>query len=157
MPLSVALRVGGLPIAAVVLSPAVALNIGIVRGTLMRKVALSLALLAAVSAATAWADDGVVRLDSPAALEHLRATNPAHYAQAMKILASANHLCRPAAAGIQKAQVPDTADASCAGSLLRASDPPKREVQFSLGHTRYAALVTVTDDPPRLMAASGQP
>jgi hypothetical protein len=41
--------------------------------------------------------------------------------------------------------------------ILRASNPPKREVRFSLDHTEYVALVALTDDPPRLMAASDPP
>jgi hypothetical protein len=116
----------------------------------MRKIAFALALTVAGSTG-AWADEEV-RLDSPAALEHLRSTNPAHYAQAVKILADANHLCRPARGELQRAHPEEP---SCTEFLLRTSNPPKREVRFSLDHTRYVALVTVTDDPPRFMAANG--
>jgi hypothetical protein len=69
----------------------------------MRKVALTLAL-AAAGAAGAWAD-GVVYLDDPAALEQLRTSNPTHYARAQKILAAANHLCRPKPAEIEYAKL----------------------------------------------------
>jgi hypothetical protein len=112
---------------------------------------LALALTLTLSAG-AWAEDAI-RIDNPAALAHLRATNPAHYAQAVKILAEANHLCRPAQGEFQRAR-PDAEDPSCAASLLRASNPPKREVRFWLDHIEYVALVAVTDDPARLMAAN---
>src|SRR5215471_10069755 len=120
----------------------------------MRKIALTLVLAVAGSTGV-WADE-VVRLDNPGALEHLRTTNPAHYAQATRILAEANHLCRPTQAQILRAK-PEANEASCATMLLWASNPPKRVVQFSLDHTRYVAVVAITDDPPRLMAASQPP
>ena len=116
----------------------------------MRKLALALALTVG-SCAGAWAGD-VVHLDSPAALAHLRATNPANYAQAVKILAEANHLCRPSEPALQRAH-PEANDPSCT-TLLRTSDPPKRQVRFWLDHVEYVALVAVTDDPARLMAAN---
>ena len=119
----------------------------------MNKVAVTLALTMAVAASAAWAGEGIVRLDTPKELAHLRATNRAHYEQALKILSAANHLCRPDNGALQKAQSP--ADAACGASLLYTSNPVKREIRFFLDHTQYAALVTVTDDPPRLMAASG--
>jgi hypothetical protein len=130
----------------------------------MRKIALILVLVVVAGSTSVWAGDvltrvwvsDVVHLDSPGALEHLRSTNPAHYAQAVKILAEANHLCRPAKAELLRAH-PEANDDSCATMLLRASNPPKREVRFSLDHTQYVALVSITDDPPRLMAASEQP
>ncbi len=121
-------------------------------GVVMRKITLTLAF--AVSVWTgAWAGE-VVRLDGPKALEQLRATNPSHYAKALKILAEANHLCRPTQAQIQHAR-PEAKDESCESMLLRTSNPPKREVRFSLDHTTYVALVALTDDPARLIAANG--
>jgi hypothetical protein len=129
----------------------------------MRKIALTWVLVVVAGSTSVWASDvvtsvwrDVVRLDSPGALEHLRSTNPAHYAQAIKILADANHLCRPTKAELLRAH-PKANDDSCVTMLLRASNPPKREVRFLLDHTQYVALVSVTDDPPRLMAASEQP
>jgi hypothetical protein len=119
----------------------------------MRKIALALALTV-TGLTSAWADDGVVRLDTAKALANLRASNPAHYAQAVEILASANHLCRPTGGELQQAQ--SESDASCSASVLQTSNPPKREIRFSLDRIQYAARVTVTDDPPRLLAASGK-
>lgn len=94
----------------------------------------------------------VVTLNSEADLEQLRKTNPAHYAQATRIMAAANHLCRPdlPATVLVKFHVRNI---SCANMLLRTSNPPKRQINFQLDNTFYSALVTVTDDPPKLVQA----
>jgi hypothetical protein len=44
-------------------------------------------------------------------------------------------------------------DVSCYGMLLRTSNPPKVEIDFTLDDTRYSALITLTDDPPRVVPA----
>lgn len=94
----------------------------------------------------------VIHLDDPAALAHLRATNPGHYARAERILAAANQLCRPGTRRLYPARF-GAQDFTCERMLLKTSNPPKRYVTFRLDQTRYAALVPVTDDPPRLIAA----
>jgi hypothetical protein len=130
----------------------------------MPKIAFALVVAACVSGA--WAatpGDGVapiavhrvVHLDDPAALAQLRAANPRHYAQAQKILADANHLCRPTAGEVEYAQS-GAKDFSCIRSLLKTSNPAKREIRFRLDDTYYVALVALTDDPPRLVAAGPQ-
>jgi hypothetical protein len=123
----------------------------------MRRIAFAMAVAAYVSAA--WAGNegggGVVHLDGPASLAELRATNPAHYARAQKILAAADHLCRPTAGEVEYAKF-DARNISCIRSLIRTSNPPKREISFRLDDTQYIALVTLTDDPPRLVAAGSQ-
>ena len=109
------------------------------------------------SASVCWADEPVdpvvfkppVHLDSPAALAQLRKTNPDHYARAMRLMESANSLCRPGAPKLQNA---DGRDISCA-MLLLTSNPPKRALSFTLDSTPYVAIVTVTADPPQLMHA----
>jgi hypothetical protein len=101
----------------------------------------------------AWGG-GVVYLDA-ATLSELRATNPVHYARAQKIIDAANQLCRPTAGEVEYAKF-DAKDISCLRSLLRTSNPPKRQISFRLGDTRYIALVTLTDDPPKLVAARSQ-
>jgi hypothetical protein len=121
----------------------------------MRRIAL--AMVVATCATGAWAGTtpgggGVVHLDDPAALAELRATNPVHYARAQKILAAANHLCRPTAGEVDYAKF-DARSFSCIRSLIKTSNPPKREIRFRLDDTQYVALVTLTDDPPRLVAA----
>jgi len=117
----------------------------------MRKTALILAL-AAAGAASAWANGGVVHLDERA-LEQLRTSNPAHYARAQKILAAADHLCRPTAGEVEYAKF-DAKNISCARALVKTSNPPKREIHFRLDDTQYEALVVLTDDPPKLVKAT---
>lgn len=110
------------------------------------------------SASVCWADEPVetavlkppVHLDSPADLAQLRKTNPDHYARAVRLMESANRLCRPGAPKLQNA---DGRDISCA-MLLLTSNPPKRTLSFMLDNTRYVAIVTVTADPPLLMHAA---
>jgi hypothetical protein len=119
----------------------------------MRNVVFTFVLGAAV-ASGAMAGDAVVRLDDPAAMDHLRTTDPTHYARVVKILASANHLCRPGQGEIQHTDREAT-DLSCAPSLLRTSNPPKHEVRFRMDGKLYVGLVALTDDPARLMAANG--
>jgi hypothetical protein len=92
-----------------------------------------------------------VYLDGPSALARLEASNPDHYARAERILASANHLCRAGPAELQHAGA-DLRSFSC-GMLLKTSNPPKRQISFRLDDTRYVALVTITDDQPKLIPA----
>jgi len=114
----------------------------------MRRIALA---LAAWSVAVAWAGDGVVYLNGPADLAQLRHSNPAHYQQAVRIMGAANELCRPHAGEIEFTQAKDV---SCSQVLLRTSNPAKRQLTFRLGSTKYIALVAMTDNPPRLVAAA---
>jgi hypothetical protein len=95
----------------------------------------------------------VVYLDGPAALAKLRAANPIHYQRATKIIESANTLCRPDAGEVEYAKF-DARNITCARMLLKTSNPPKRELSFRLDETQYVALVTVTDDPPKFVAAT---
>jgi len=130
----------------------------------MRRIAFALAVATCVSGAWAATPGGgvapvavhpVVHLDDPVALAQLRAANPRHFAQAQKILADANHLCRPTAGEVEYAKS-GAKDFSCIRSLLKTSNPPKRQISFRLDDTYYVALVTLTDDPPRLVAAGPQ-
>jgi len=85
-------------------------------------------------------------------LQWLRQSNPDHYARAEHILAAANHLCRP---GLPRTEFAAASahDVHCAEMLLRTSNPPKFSLSFTLDDTRYIALLTVTDDPPRAIPA----
>jgi hypothetical protein len=105
----------------------------------------------AVVTATAWAGEAVVHLDGPADLAQLRHSNPGHYQQALEIIDAAKELCKPHAGEVERAKAKDV---SCSQVLLRTSNPAKREISFRLDRTRYVALVTMTDDPPRLVAAT---
>jgi len=91
-----------------------------------------------------------VRLASAADLAQLRKTNRDHYVRAMRLMTSANRLCKP---GEPKLQNADGRDISCA-MLLLTSDPPKRALRFTLDSTPYVAIVTVTADRPHLVPAA---
>ena len=120
----------------------------------MRKIVLILGM-AIACVPGAWAADarpGDVYLDGPASLAQLRASNPIHYQRALKIIDAANELCRPKAGELEYARF-DAKNISCARALLKTSNPPKRQLSFRLDDTQYIALVTVTDDPPKLVAA----
>jgi hypothetical protein len=126
----------------------------------MRKITLTLGLaIACVSGvwapSGALAGDAVVYLDGPASLARLRATNPIHYQRALKIIDAANELCRPDAGETVYAKY-DAKNVSCVRMLLRTSNPPKRDLSFRLDDTKYIALVTITDDPPKLVAATAR-
>ena len=99
--------------------------------------------------------DKTVYLDGQVDLEHLRATNPGHYARAERIMAAANELCRPTQGEVSYVRF-EARDISCSEMLLRTSNPPKRQITFTLDDTRYIALVVVTDDPPRVVPATGK-
>jgi hypothetical protein len=117
---------------------------------------LTLAVLVC-SASVCWADEPAdtvafqppIHLDSAADLEQLRKTNPDHYARAVRLMNRAAQLCEPGAPQLQNI---DGRDISCAMSLL-TSNPPKRALSFTLDHTRYLTIVTITTDRPRLMRA----
>jgi hypothetical protein len=95
----------------------------------------------------------VIHLDGAKSLHALRATNPAHFARAERIIAAANELCRPGPLEGVLARFA-AQDISCSESLLKTSNPPKKELQFTLDRTRYVALVAITDDPPRVRPAT---
>lgn len=92
-----------------------------------------------------------VYLNGPGDLARLRDTNPRHYARAERVLAAADHLCRPGAGEVQP--VVGSRDVHCAGMLLLTSNPPQWRMTFTLDDTRYIALVMITDDPARLIPA----
>lgn len=92
-----------------------------------------------------------VRLDTAEDLATLRASNPAHYARALPLMAAANTLCRPQPGKAQNAGL-DSRELKC-GHLFLTSNPPKREVTFTLDGTTYIARVTVSADPPRAVRA----
>jgi hypothetical protein len=93
-----------------------------------------------------------VYLDGPSDLARLKEINPSHYARAERVLAAANHLCRPGPAELREAA--GARDLTCDGSFFRTSNPPKWQITFTLDDTRYVALVVVTDDPPRVTPAA---
>lgn len=123
----------------------------------MRKLVLAVSL---ASASACWASAPVgpvepqtfvppVRLSSAADLARLRESNPDHYARAVRLMNAANTLCKP---GEPKLQTTDGRDISC-DTLLLTSNPPKRALSFTLDHTQYVAIVTITADRPKLIHA----
>lgn len=92
-----------------------------------------------------------VYLEGPRDLAELRDTNPAHYARAQRVLAAADHLCRPGIA--QSEPVAGSRDLRCESRLIFTSNPPKWQMTFTLDDTRYIALVVIHDDPPHLLPA----
>ena len=124
----------------------------------MRTTLTVLALAALCAATPALTDEAAVAsppsrtvyLDGPADLARLREVNPGHYARAERILAAANQLCRPVPGQLLEAL--GARRLSCEAELL-TSNPPKRQLTFTLDDTRYIALATITDDPPRLIPA----
>lgn len=122
----------------------------------MRKLILA-AFMCSVS--MCWADQPVaavvprpeVHLNSAADLAQLRKTNPDHYARAVRLMSSANTLCKPGEPKLQntKLQSTDGRDISC-NVLLLTSYPPKRALSFTLDGTPYVAIVTITADRPHL-------
>lgn len=125
----------------------------------MRGLPLTLLTFLGLGALGAQADDQsltfvakpTVYLDGPADLARLQATDPAHYARAVRVLAAANHLCRAGQGALQS--VAGSRDVQCTGQLLLTSNPPQWRLSFVLDTTRYIALVRITDDPPRLLPA----
>ena len=93
-----------------------------------------------------------VYLYGAADLAKLRAANPDHYARSQRIFALANRFCGPGPAHLQPV-LTGVQDVTCAGNILRTSNPPKWQISFTLDDTRYIALVTVSGDPPRLIHA----
>jgi hypothetical protein len=120
----------------------------------MRNTLLSLGLIAltftlAPDLSTASPDE-YVYLYGQSDLDRLRATNPGHYARAERIMAAANELCRPKPGEVSYAKF-DAREISCADMLVKTSNPPKRQISFTLDDTHYIALVVITDDPARLV------
>lgn len=85
-------------------------------------------------------------------LAQLAAANPDHYARAQRVMAAANELCRAKPPQVEFA-ASRARGVSCLPMLLKTSNPPKRQITFTLDTTRYIALVTVTASPPRLSPA----
>jgi len=119
------------------------------RSTLLSLGLIALTVINAPHTATASPDKSVY-LYGRADLDRLRTTNPGHFARAERIMAAANELCRPTQGEISYAKF-GAREISCAEMLVKTSNPPKRQISFTLDDTRYIALVVITDDPARLV------
>lgn len=105
----------------------------------------SAAALAGDAAPAPASKPKVVHLDGAASLAALAQTNPNHAARAERILAAAGQLCKPGPEKVDYAGF-QADNIRCEGAILRTSNPPKREIGFTLDETRYVALVTVPVD-----------
>ncbi|HTW36995.1 MAG TPA: hypothetical protein VMD49_00325 [Steroidobacteraceae bacterium] len=88
----------------------------------------------------------VIHLDSAAALEQLRITNPGHYARVERILASADQVCKAGEPKLLALHL-DAKDVVCFRSLIFTSYPPQRQLTFRLDDTRYSAMVFLKGPP----------
>jgi hypothetical protein len=111
-------------------------------------VAMSTAVTAAGGAdeapAAQTAQPTRVYLFGAADMEKLRQANPDHYARAQQIIAASDEICKPGKDEVHFAKF-DAKDVSCQNMILKTSNPPKREIGFTLDEVRYVALITLTD------------
>jgi len=89
----------------------------------------------------------LVYLYGATSMEQLKSANPNHYARAERIIAAADELCKPGPDEVQFAKF-EAKEISCQGMQIKLSNPPKREIGFTLDDVRYVALVTLTDSKP---------
>lgn len=123
----------------------------------MRYLLLNSALLLAgfltVAAAETPPVQRTVYLDS-VVLEDIKTSNPEHYAQIQRVMASASQMCKPnAARGWALASTRSASD--CSTMVLKTSYPPKRQISFQIENTRYIANVIVRDAPALVKAEPG--
>jgi hypothetical protein len=107
-----------------------------------------LAMLVAGAALAADAPPKVVYLYGSTDLDKLKAANPDHYARAERIIAASAELCKPGPDQVYYARFEAT-NISCQSLFLKTSNPPKREIGFTLDDVRYVALITIRDAGPR--------
>jgi hypothetical protein len=94
------------------------------------------------------APPAVVYLNGPKSLSALQRANPGHHARAERIIAAANELCQLGLPESYFARF-EAREISCADMILKTSNPPKKELSFTLDHIRYVALVAITDLAPK--------
>ena len=90
-----------------------------------------------------------VDLNDPRVRDRLAAESPALYAKIEKILDQAGDQPPEQVGRWMKASF-DAKDARY-GQFLKTSDPPKAELSFVLGETRYRAQVTLRNARPRFV------
>jgi hypothetical protein len=100
-----------------------------------------------------------VYLDGPAAVEQLKTDDPTHYGEVKAILAAADVICAAGPGTVQQTAAPGLVAGPqahaprCEAMFLQTSNPPKRQISFTLGDTHYVALVVLTRDKPALTPA----
>jgi hypothetical protein len=93
---------------------------------------------------------GTVDLNQPEVLGRLARENPFHFAMIRQILAGVDTVPEHTVGRWMKAQFNAT-DVTYSPALL-TSDPPKKQLTFTLETTRYSALLTLTSEGARLVA-----
>jgi hypothetical protein len=102
-------------------------------------------------AGACYASGQTVQLLTSADLEKLRSSNPDHYQRAEKLMAAANKYCPIGEPTVQSADI--RSNQIACGHLDMTSNPPKREIAFTLDGTHYIAWVTLTASPAKPMPA----
>ena len=97
----------------------------------------------------------VVYLNGVADMEKLKGANPSHYARAQKIIAASDELCKPGPDAVEFVRF-DAKNISCESLLIKTSNPPKRQLGFTLDDVRYVALITLTESDAQFRRVSGQ-
>ena len=88
-----------------------------------------------------------VRLDEPGALDAIRQSNPEHYRKISAILETAKEYpCQSERFGRVIEAAFDARDGHCS-LALKTSYPAQRNLAFTLGKTRYVAVVRMKDHP----------
>jgi len=106
--------------------------------------------LAAAPALAGFPPTRYVDLDQPGALERVRHDNPAHFAAITHILREAPELKPQVLPGWMRASF----DANIQSVLaIKLSYPPQTRLDFTLGTTRYVAIVTLRNTEPYLSPA----
>lgn len=116
--------------------------------------ALLLAGLLTVASAETPSIKRTVFLDS-VALEEIKTSNPEHYAQIQRVMASASEMCKPNAARSWALANAPSKSTDCSTMFLKTSYPPKRQISFAIGDTFYIANVAVRDAPALVKAEPG--
>ena len=97
----------------------------------------------ALTLASASPDERLVNLNEPGALEALRRENPTEYRTIRKILDAVQE--QPESPNVpQLLQTTYKAHDVSYLPVLLTSDPPKKNLAFTLGKTRYQIRVTLT-------------
>ena len=88
-----------------------------------------------------------IYLYGEADLEKLRQANPSHYARAQSLIAESDEICKPGRDELEYVKY-DAKAVSCRSMFIKTSNPPKRELGFTLDDVRYVAVITLKDTAP---------
>jgi hypothetical protein len=92
-----------------------------------------------------------IDLNEPGALDRLARDNPDHYAKIRRILAEVDEIPEQSVGRWMKAQF--NATDITYSPILFTSNPPQKEISFTLEATHYEALIFLTQDGAQLLPA----